>query len=167
MSFTANRLIIAGHLTRDVDLKQIAPDRSVAHFGIAINNRYRASDGETKESVVFLDCEAWGRTGELAAKYLAKGSGAYIEGRLRQDQWQDADGSKRSKIKVVVDILQFTSRPRQDSTQASAQADASPLPPPPADHPTPARSAASSPRQGQRHAPHPLPADLEEAGPPF
>ena len=58
----------------------------------------------------FVDIEAWGKQGELVAKYLSKGSLAMVEGRLKLDQWEDkASGQKRSKIKVVLDNVQFLS----------------------------------------------------------
>lgn len=113
MSFNLNRVQLAGHLTRDPESRQIGPDRQVCNFGLAINRRFKGKDGEAKEDTVFLDCEAWGRTAELVSQYLTKGAPAYIEGALKLDQWEDKDGQKRSKVKVVADSVQFLGKPKE------------------------------------------------------
>jgi single-strand DNA-binding protein len=57
-----------------------------------------------------VDLEAWGKQGELISKYLSKGSPAMFEGRLRFDSWESKTGEKRSKLRVVVDNVQFLGR---------------------------------------------------------
>lgn len=99
--------MIAGNLTRDPQTRFLANDRAVADFSIACNRRYRTADGEQREEVTFVDCEAWGRTAELVGQYLTKGRAAFVEGRLRLDSWTDQQGNKRSRIKVVADNVQF------------------------------------------------------------
>ena len=96
-----------GHLTRDPELKRTNSDMSVAQIGIAINRKYKNKDGELKEEVTFVNCEAWGKTAEAMTKYLSKGKPVMIEGRLKLDQWQDDNGNNRSKLKVVVENFQF------------------------------------------------------------
>ena len=116
MPFTVNRLMIAGNLVRDPEVKQLAADRTVASFAVAINNRYRGPDGEQKSDTVFMTCEAWGKTAELIGQYLVKGSLAYCEGRLKQDSWTDNDGKNRTVIKMVVERVQFLgTRPAGDA----------------------------------------------------
>jgi single-strand DNA-binding protein len=123
MSFNLNRVQIAGHLTRDPESRQIGPDRQVCNFGLAINRRFKGKDGELKEDTVFLDIEAWGRTAELVTQYLTKGAAAYIEGALKLDQWEDKDGQKRSKLKVVADSVQFLgTRPKGEDAVEPARA---------------------------------------------
>ncbi len=102
-----NRVIIAGNLTRDPEVRFLANEKAVCNLGMAINRRYRGKDGETQEETTFVDVEAWGRTAELVGQYLTKGRGALVEGRLKLDAWEDKDGNKRSKIKVVADSVQF------------------------------------------------------------
>jgi single-strand DNA-binding protein len=101
-----NTVILAGNLTRDPTTRQ-AGSASVTAFGLAINRKYKTQAGEQREEVTFVDCEAWGRTGELVAQYLTKGRGALVQGRLQLDSWEDKDGQKRSKLKVVADQVQF------------------------------------------------------------
>jgi single-strand DNA-binding protein len=107
MSFSLNKVIIAGNLTRDPEVKFLANERAVANFGLAINERYKDKDGNKKETVTFIDVEAWGRTAELVGQYLTKGRACYIEGKLKLDVWEESDGKKRTKLKVVADSVQF------------------------------------------------------------
>ena len=115
MSLNVNTVILAGHLTRDPELRPVANDKVVVHFSLAINRRYKSAEGEIKEESTFVDCEAWGRTAELIGQYLAKGSAAYVEGRLKLDSWQDKEGKNRSRLKVVVDNVQFVGPPKPKS----------------------------------------------------
>jgi len=102
-----NRVFLMGNLTRDVELRA-AGSSQVGKFGIAVNRKWVAGDGEKREEVTFVDCEAWGKTAEAMAKYLGKGRGVFLEGRLKLDQWDDKEsGQKRSKLSVVVEGFQF------------------------------------------------------------
>ncbi|MBA3685327.1 MAG: single-stranded DNA-binding protein [Planctomycetes bacterium] len=108
MSLQLNRVMLAGNLTRDPQVRFFANERAVADFGLAINRKYKANDGQLKEETTFVDVEAWGRTAELVGQYLTKGRGCYVEGRLRLDSWEDKEsGQKRSKLKIVADNVQF------------------------------------------------------------
>lgn len=124
MSLNLNNVQLAGNLTRDPEVKTLSGDKMVAQFGLAINHKYKTKDGEKKEDTTFVDVEAWGRTAELVGQYLTKGRPVYVEGRLRLDQWEDKDGAKRSKLKVVADNIQFLGeRPQQDGAgEAKPQA---------------------------------------------
>ncbi len=148
MSANINRVLLAGNLTRDPQVRFFANERAVANFGIAINNRYKTADGQQKEETTFVDVEAWGRTAELVGQYLTKGRSCFVEGRLKLDNWEDKDGQKRSKLKVVADNVQFldsnraaggpAGAPGSDDAPASAQPPSSAAPsrgpavPPPA-----------------------------------
>lgn len=102
-----NRVILIGNLTRDPEVCHTPSNQAVANFGLAINRRYTTSSGEKREETTFVDCEAWGKTGEAIGQYLTKGRPVFVEGRLKLDTWEEKDGSKRSKLKVVVDTFQF------------------------------------------------------------
>jgi single-strand DNA-binding protein len=121
MSLNVNTVILAGHLTRDPELRPLAGDKVVVQFSLAINRRYKGADGEVKEDSTFVDCEAWGRTAELIGQYLAKGSAAYVEGRLKLDSWQDKEGKNRQRLKVVVDNVQFVGPPKAKSGAPAEQ----------------------------------------------
>jgi single-strand DNA-binding protein len=102
-----NKVMLMGNLTRDVELKTTPSNLTVANLGLAVNRRWKTPDGEQREEVTFIDCEAWGKSAEILAKYLSKGKPVYLEGRLKLDQWEDKDGQKRSKMRVVVEEFQF------------------------------------------------------------
>lgn len=131
MAVNINRVLLAGNLTRDPQVKFFANERAVADFGIAVNRRFKGADGNMKEETTFVDVEAWGRTAELVGQYLTKGRGCFVEGRLRLDQWEDKNtGGKRSKLKVIADTVTFLDGPRgsgEGEHQASAPA-SSPAP---------------------------------------
>jgi single-strand DNA-binding protein len=103
-----NRVILAGNLTRDIELRETPGGASVADAGLAVNDRRKQGD-EWVDETSFVDLTLWGRTAENAAEYLSKGSPILIEGRLKQDSWHNEAGEKRTKLKVVVDRLQFLS----------------------------------------------------------
>lgn len=113
-----NKVMFIGRLTRDPEVRVFANGGKVAHFGFAVNNRKKNQQtGQWEEVPVFLDVEAFnrgefGRQADLCEQYLKKGHQAYIEGHLRMDEWTGQDGQKRSKIKVVVDNVQFL-QPRE------------------------------------------------------
>jgi single-strand DNA-binding protein len=102
-----NKVLLMGNLTRDVELKYTPGNQAVANIGLAVNRRFKTKEGEMKDEATFVDCEAWGYTAENINKFFSKGRPIFIEGRLKLDQWQDKDGSNRSKLKVVVESFEF------------------------------------------------------------
>ena len=104
-----NKAFFIGNLTRDVDLRYTASGSPVANFGLAVNRTYTNSDGEKVDEVCFLDIVAWNRLAEISGEYLSKGRPVFVEGRLQMDSWEDQDGKKKSKIKVVAQNIQFLS----------------------------------------------------------
>ena len=103
-----NKVILAGNLTRDPELKYTPKGTAVAKIGLAINRTWKSETGETKEEVTFVDVDAFGRTAEVIAQYLKKGRPILIEGRLRYDTWDDKQtNQKRSKLGVVAENFQF------------------------------------------------------------
>lgn len=107
MALQLNNVALAGNLTRDPVVRFLANEQAVANFGLAINRKFKGSDGQMKDDVTFVDVETWGRTAELVGQYFTKGKPMYLEGRLKLDQWDDKDGKKHSKLKVVADHIQF------------------------------------------------------------
>ena len=119
-----NRVILAGNLTRDIELRETPGGASVADAGLAVNDRRKQGD-EWVDETSFIDLTLWGRTAENAAEYLSKGSPILIEGRLKQDSWQNDQGEQRTKLKVVVDRLQFLSTKNGESKKEEPVAAAS------------------------------------------
>jgi len=110
-----NRVILAGNLTRDPELRYTPKGTAVARIGMAINRTWKSETGETKEEVTFVDIEAWGRQGEVIAQYVKKGRPLLVEGRLRLDQWEDKNThQKQSKLKVILESFSFLDSARGD-----------------------------------------------------
>lgn len=105
-----NKVFLIGNLTRDPELRVTPKGTAICQFGLAVNRQFKDDTGATRDETTFIDIEAWGKQGELVAKYLTKGSPAMVEGRLKLDQWEDkTTQQKRSKLKVVLDNVQFLS----------------------------------------------------------
>jgi single-strand DNA-binding protein len=103
-----NKVIIAGNLTRDPELRYTPNGTAIAVFGLAINRKWKDPDGNLKEDVTFVDVTAFGRSGETVAQYLKKGRPLLVEGRLKLDQWEDRNTQqKRSKLSVVCESFTF------------------------------------------------------------
>ena len=102
-----NRVILMGNLTRDPQLSYLPNQTPVCEIGMAVNRKWRGNDGQQKEETCFVDCQAYGKQAETLNQYMSKGRPLLIEGRLRYSQWEDKDGNKRSKLRVVIDNFQF------------------------------------------------------------
>jgi single-strand DNA-binding protein len=125
-----NKVFLIGNLTRDPELRYIPSGTAVADFGLAINRNWTGPDGKKHEEATFVDVTLWARQAELAGEYLSKGKLVFIEGRLQLDQWQDKEGQKRSKLRVVGERMQFLDRSGKGSETGKA--------PPPEDFDEPA-----------------------------
>jgi single-strand DNA-binding protein len=109
-----NRVVLAGNMTRDPELRFTNDGIPVCSFGLAVN-RVRSRS----EEVDFFDISAWRELGETIANYKKKGDPILLEGRLQYRTWEAQDGSKRSKVDVVADNVQFLSG-RADSEDGAA-----------------------------------------------
>ena len=102
-----NKVILIGNLTRDPEVKFTPKGTAVSQISLAINRKYKVGE-EAKEETTFVDVELWGRLAEIAGDYAKKGNPLYIEGRLKQDSWDDKEtGKKRTKMLVVGESLQL------------------------------------------------------------
>jgi single-strand DNA-binding protein len=123
-----NRVILAGNLTRDPELRYIPSGMAVSDIGLAVNERIKRNEQWVDEPV-FVDITLWGRLAEIANEYLSKGSPVLIEGRLRLDRWEK-DGQKHSKLKVTAEKMQMLGSreggnqrgPRTSGTSGGARA---------------------------------------------
>jgi single-strand DNA-binding protein len=102
-----NKVILIGNLTRDPELKYLPSQTAVCDFGLAVNRTWTGQDGVKKEETTFVDCSSFGKQAEVIQKYVKKGNPLFVEGRLKLDSWDAQDGSKRYKMRVVVENFQF------------------------------------------------------------
>lgn len=105
-----NKVFLMGNLTRDPELRATPSGTAVCQFGLAVNRVYNSSNGERQEETTFVDVEAWGRQAETVSKYVTKGNPLFVEGRLKLDSWENKEGEKRSKMKVVLENMQLISQ---------------------------------------------------------
>lgn len=158
-----NRIILAGNLTRDPQLKYLPSQMAVVDFGLAVNHKFKTRDGQDREEVLFIDCSCFGKGAEVINTYCQKGKPILVEGRLKYDTWEDKQGGgKRSKHSVIVDNFQFLGG-RGDSAPGGGAPSYDEAGGPGPSQP-PARPAPQArPPQQQPRSPQPAPA----AQPPF
>lgn len=112
-----NKVILAGNLTRDPELRFTQSGLAIAKFGLAVNRKTKE-----REETCFVDCTAFGRTAEAIEQYLKKGSPLHVEGRLSYSTWEDRNGGgKRSKLEVTVENFQFLGSKSQDGGSQGRQ----------------------------------------------
>ena len=121
-----NKVFLIGNLTRDPELRYTPQGTAVGEFGLAINRQWKGPNGEKKEEVCFVDCQAWARGAEIISEYCKKGSSLFVEGRLKLDSWEGKDGQKRSRMRVVVENFQFLGAPTGRRAPAEGGAAAGP-----------------------------------------
>jgi len=96
----------------------------VAHFSLAVSNRWKSAEGEAKESTEWVNVEAWGRLGEVCAQYLHKGSLIYLEGRLKIDKFEDKGGETKYYTKVVALSMQMLDRKPEEEPLGTVEEEA-------------------------------------------
>jgi single-strand DNA-binding protein len=138
-----NKVILAGRLTRDPELRYSPKGIAIAKLGLAVSRTWTNEAGEKKEEALFVDVDAFGKQAEVLAQYMKKGRPILIEGRLRLDTWDDKQtNQKRSKLSVVLEGFSFldsnrgegapapegAARPAASSRPAAAPAQSGPAP---------------------------------------
>ena len=102
-----NRVVLLGHLTRDIELRYLQNGTAIGKTAIAVTKKFTNSDGSKGEKTCFVDITFWGKTAEVANQYLRKGSKLLVEGSLEFEQWQDQNGQNRSKHSVSVESMEM------------------------------------------------------------
>ncbi len=113
-----NKVMLAGRLTREPELRYTPAGVAVMTFSLALNRRYKDQSGEWKEEVSFVNVVAWQKQAELASQFLKKGSAVYVEGRLQSRSWETNDGNKRSTLEVRAERLQFLDKVKREEEGA-------------------------------------------------
>ena len=105
MAININKVILAGNLTRDPEVRYLPSGTPVTSFRLAVNRRFKGKSGDVDETC-YVDAKVYGKQAESCGEYLSKGRNAMVEGYLKLEQW-DSEGGKRSKHVVVADRVQF------------------------------------------------------------
>lgn len=129
-----NKVIILGNLCRDPELRTVSTGTQVCDVSVAVNDKRKNAAGEWIEEATFVDVTFWGKTAEILAEYLRKGSPVLVEGRLKLDRWEK-DGQKHQKLRVVCERMQMVGSKgdgggRRDSDSSAPPRDASEAPAP-------------------------------------
>lgn len=113
MAKSINQVILMGRLTRDPEVRTTTTGKTIASFSLAVDR------GGQDDATDFFDITAWEKLGELVSQYLSKGRRCLVQGRLRQDSWDDKEtGKKRSKVEVVATDVTFLDGPSGDNAGA-------------------------------------------------
>lgn len=112
-----NKCLFIGNLTADPEIRTMPNGEQVANFSIALNEKYKAKDGNIVENVEYVRIVLYRRLAEIAGQYLTKGSQIYIEGRLKTRKWQDSNGQDRYTTEIQGDNLQMLGGRNQDAAQ--------------------------------------------------
>lgn len=117
MARSINQVILLGRLTRDPESRTTPSGKTVVSFSLAVD---RAG---SEDQADFFDITAWEKLGELVSQYLSKGRRVLVQGRLRQDSWDDKEtGKKRSRVEVTATDVTFLDGPAGDGGSSSAPA---------------------------------------------
>lgn len=108
MSINRNVVEISGRLVSDVQTRTLPSGSKVANLSVATTRFYYDKDKQKQEETTFVDCEMFGPRAEHLEQYGTKGRGIFIDGRLRQDKWQDKEGGNRQKMIVVIEDFDWT-----------------------------------------------------------
>jgi single-strand DNA-binding protein len=117
-----NSVFLIGNLTRDPELRFVPGGTAVSNLRLAVNEKYRDSNGELKDTTCFLTVVVWGKMAESCSQYLSKGSPIFVEGSLQSRSWETQDGQKRSVLEVKAKRVQFLGKP-QDKNQSNKSDD--------------------------------------------
>jgi len=106
MASNINRVVVAGNLTRDPELRSTGGGTSVCSLRIAVNGRRK--NGDTwEDDPNYFDVTVFGQQGENCSRYLSKGRGVAVDGRLNWREWTDKDGNKRQTVDIIAETVQF------------------------------------------------------------
>lgn len=111
MAYSLNKVQLIGNLTRDPESRTTPSGQQVTTFGVATNRTWTDPNGQKQDRAEYHNIVAWGKLGEIAAKYMIKGKKIYIEGRLQTRDWEGQDGAKRSRTEIVVENMIMLDKP--------------------------------------------------------
>jgi single-strand DNA-binding protein len=118
-----NRVQLIGRLGKDPESRFNPTGKRLAHFSLAVSNRWKSGDGESKEYTEWVNVEAWGRLGEICQEYLRKGSLVYIDGRLKTERYE-TEGDVKYYTKVVALSMQMLDRKPNEEPELTVDEDA-------------------------------------------
>jgi single-strand DNA-binding protein len=105
-----NKVTLVGRLGRDPEKFSTKSGVDVANFSMATDESYKNKDGERQKRTEWHKIIVWGRSAEIAVKYLKKGSMVFVDGRIQSREWQDKEGVKRTSFEIVANNFRMLER---------------------------------------------------------
>lgn len=121
MAGDINRVTLVGRLTRDPELRHLASGGAVLQLGLAVNGRQKDDAGNWIDKPNFFDVKVFGNQAEMLSQHLSKGRRVGVDGRLDWSSWEAQDGTKRSKVEVVAQSVQFLDSRTDGGTEGARQ----------------------------------------------
>lgn len=118
---SVNKVILVGRLAKDPEVRYTGTGTAVCNIVVVTSDRWKDKEGKPQERAEFHRCVLWGKNAENAAKYLKKGSEAYVEGSLETRNWEDKEGQKRYTTEVKAQSIQFIGSLGKSDSQASGE----------------------------------------------
>ena len=100
-----NKALIAGRITKDIELKSTTNGVSVVAFTVAVQRSYKDANGERQAD--FINCVAFKQKAEFISKYFSKGDSIFVEGSIQSRSWEDGNGNKRYATEVIANEVGF------------------------------------------------------------
>ena len=117
-----NRVQLIGRLGKDPETRYTPGGKKLCTFSLAVDRRWKSSDGQVKQATDWFNIEAWGRLGEICQQYLGKGRLVFLEGRLQTDRYEH-EGETRYFTKVIAASMQILERKAEVEEQPEAVED--------------------------------------------
>jgi single-strand DNA-binding protein len=128
------KIIIAGHLGRDPEMRYTPDGTPVTNFSVATNRRWSNADGSQGEETIWFRVTAWRQLAELCNQYLTKGRPVLVEGRMTVDRetggpriWTGSDGQPRASFEITAATVKFLGG-RGEATDSSVSSQEAPPP---------------------------------------
>jgi single-strand DNA-binding protein len=111
-----NKVILVGYVGKELEIRHTAGGQAVATIRLATSRGWvDKQTGQRKDETEWHDVEVWGKSAEACGKHLEKGGRAYVEGRIKTENWEDKQGQKRSRVKIVAESVRFLGKPNGKS----------------------------------------------------
>ena len=114
-----NKVILAGRLARDPEMRYTTSGKAVASFSLAVNRRFGRNAGDQQQTADFIPIIAWEKLAEICGNNLIKGSQVLVEGRMQVRSYEAQDGSKRYVTEVVANEIEFMGSKQQRDPNAN------------------------------------------------
>lgn len=112
-----NKAIILGRITRAPEFKMTPSGVEVTNISIATNNTYKGKDGNKVEEVEYHNIVAFGNVAKIIQQYVVKGQILYVEGRIKNNIWEDQNGVKKNRTQIIAESIQMGPSPKPKDTQ--------------------------------------------------